>query len=114
MDIITPKGAIPKSPVEPRNDWCVLEILPNDMTPGGLYKPETAYEELPKMRVLAVGPGRLRETIDREPPDIRRGDIVYIYGPAVELEKPSEGRNAVILIREDAIICVAERGVGEN
>lgn len=104
-------GGLPPSPIEPRNDWVVLQVIPEGMTSGGLHKPETAYEELPKMRVLAVGPGPRIETESRRAEiDLHRGDVVHIFGHVVAIDQPQK----IVMAQEGVIICVVERGPGGN
>lgn len=109
MKLITPDGSVPSSPVEPRNDWCVLEVIPDNITPGGLHKPENAYQELPRCRVLAVGPGSLQENGQRRKIDLFKGDVVHLFGHCVAIEAPERGRNGIVMAQECNIICVKER-----
>lgn len=95
-------GNLAKNFIIPRNDWCVLRVIPPGMTPGGLHKPENAYEELPKCEVVAVGPGRMMENGSRLAPELAVGDVVHVFGNAIAVDSASK----IMMIREDAIICV--------
>jgi chaperonin GroES len=64
--------------LKPFGDIVVLEpIEPDEKTAGGIILPDTAKEQRLCGRVVAAGPGKLREDGGRDPMDVEIGDVVY-------------------------------------
>jgi len=98
-----------KFDVEPRNDWVLCEALPQGITAGGLHIPDNAYDDLPRCKVLRVGPGRMTDDGERIPMALSEGDVVHIFGHAISVRAPSDRENRIVLVQEAAIPCVVER-----
>ena len=66
--------------LRPMNDVVIIERIPEaDMTAGGIVIPETAKEKKPQeAKVIAVGPGRMRDDGTREPIDCEPGDEILV------------------------------------
>jgi len=66
--------------IEPRNDYLVVERLPDAYEYGRILIPEVARQKGLKGRVLAVGPGKWVEGINggrvRARLDVKPGDMV--------------------------------------
>jgi len=63
--------------LEPFSDIIVVQPLdPDRTTRGGLYLPDTAMPQKLRGRVVAVGPGRLRDDGSLVPMDVKVGDLV--------------------------------------
>lgn len=65
-------------------------IRPNDAeekTPGGIVLPDVAQEKLNRGVVLAVGPGRLLDSGEREQPEVAVNDeVMYDKWGGAEIE----------------------------
>jgi chaperonin GroES len=66
--------------IRPLDDRVVVEPLEaEEKTAGGILLPDTAKQKPQRGRVLAVGPGKLRDTGERSALAVSKGDEV-IYG----------------------------------
>ena len=66
--------------IRPLDDRVVVEPLEaEEKTPGGILLPDTAKQKPQRGRVLAVGPGKLRDNNERSALSVVVGDEV-IYG----------------------------------
>src|ERR671928_1409252 len=66
--------------VRPLDDRVVVEPLEaEEKTAGGILLPDTARQKPQRGRVLAVGPGKLRDSGERSALNVTKGDEV-IYG----------------------------------
>ncbi len=88
--------------IQPIGDNVVVSPLDETtQTSSGIYIPETASTEKPmRGKVEAVGPGKMTETGNRLPMDVKPGDEVLFskYGPTeIELE----GKKVLILSNSD-------------
>ena len=74
------KEAAASLKVRPLDDRVVVEPLEaEEKTSGGILLPDTAKQKPQRGRVLAVGPGKLRDTGERSALAVAVGDEV-IYG----------------------------------
>ena len=73
---------------------------------GGIIIPDTAKEKPQEAEVAAVGPGKLDDSGNRQPMDVKAGDRVLI-GKYSGSEIKIDGEEYVIL-REDEILAVIE------
>jgi len=73
---------------------------------GGLYIPDTAKEKPQEGEVLAVGAGKLLETGQRIPMDLKAGDRI-LFGKYAGTEIKLDGDEYLIL-REDDVLGVVE------
>lgn len=71
---------------------------------GGLYIPDSAKEKPQQAEVLSIGAGRLLETGERVPPDVKAGDKI-LFGKYSGSEIRVEGED-VLILREDEILAV--------
>lgn len=71
--------------IQPLADRVVIEpISIEEKTKSGIILPETIDKERPEQgRIVAVGSGRLLENGQRQPMEIKKGDLVLFtkYGP---------------------------------
>ena len=89
--------------VRPLDDRVVVEPLEaEEKTAGGILLPDTAKQKPQRGRVLAVGPGKLRETNERTPLSVVVGDEV-IYGRYAGNDIDVEGREIKILRESDIL-----------
>jgi chaperonin GroES len=66
--------------IRPLDDRVVVEPLEaEEKTAGGILLPDTAKQKPQRGRILAVGPGKLRDSGERSTLNVAKGDEV-IYG----------------------------------
>jgi chaperonin GroES len=73
---------------------------------GGIIIPDTAKEKPQQGQVKAVGTGKLLETGERVPPDVKPGDRI-LFGKYSGSEIKIDGQEYLIL-KEDEILAVLE------
>ncbi len=88
--------------IVPTGDNIVVEALNEEMTSeSGIIIPDTASKEKPiKGKVLAIGPGKLKDDGGRLEMEISQGDTVLFskYGPT---EVKVDGKDLLILSASD-------------
>ena len=63
---------------EPIGDWVLFEPLPRTETPGGIALPADAQEQISRIRILKVGPGRKTDFgVFVEVDQVEEGDIFF-------------------------------------
>jgi len=93
--------------VRPLGDRVLVQRLEEEAEKvGNLYVPDTAKEKPLKAKVIAVGPGRLRDDGKRDPMSVKKGDVVLI-GKYAGSDLKIGGEDCVIL-REDEILGTEE------
>jgi chaperonin GroES len=94
--------------VRPLDDRVVVEPLEaEEKTAGGILLPDTAKQKPQRGRVLAVGPGKLRDTGERSQVAVSKGDEV-IYGRYSGSDIEVEGREIKILRESDILAKVVK------
>ena len=94
--------------VRPLDDRVVVEPLEADeKTPGGILLPDTAKQKPQRGRVLAVGPGKLRDNGERAALSVAKGDEV-IYGRYAGSDIEVENRDIKILRESDILAKVVK------
>ncbi|HLN30301.1 MAG TPA: co-chaperone GroES [Gemmataceae bacterium] len=89
--------------VRPLDDRVVVEPLEaEEKTPGGILLPDSAKQKPQRGRVLAVGPGKLRDNGQRSVVAIVKGDEV-LYGRYGGSDIEVEGREVKILRESDIL-----------
>ena len=89
--------------VRPLDDRVVVEPLEaEEKTPGGILLPDTAKQKPQRGRVLAVGPGKLRDNGERSVVAVVKGDEV-LYGRYGGSDTEVEGREIKILRESDIL-----------
>ncbi len=89
--------------VRPLDDRVVVEPLEaEDKTAGGILLPDTAKQKPQRGRVLAVGPGKLRDTGERSPVSVGKGDEV-LYGRYSGNDIELDSRQIKILRESDIL-----------
>src|SRR3954462_6407174 len=87
----------------PLDDRLVVEPLEaEDKTAGGILLPDTAKQKPQRGRVLAVGPGKLRDNGERSALSVGKGDEV-IYGRYSGSDIEVEGREIKIMRESDIL-----------
>jgi len=63
--------------IRPLGDKIVIRVIEDtEQTSGGIFIPDSAKEKSQKGEVIAVGAGRVNEKGDRDPMDVKKGEIV--------------------------------------
>ena len=77
--------------IRPLGDKIVIRVIEEqEQTSGGIFIPDSAKEKSQKGEVIAVGEGKVNEKGDRDPMDVKVGDIVLFAkyaGTDVKVEK---------------------------
>ncbi|MEJ2668463.1 MAG: co-chaperone GroES [Deinococcales bacterium] len=72
-----------KMTLKPLGDKVVVEVIDEPQTTAsGIVLPDTAKEKSQRGKVLAVGPGKVLDSGEREPMEVKVGDVVVFakYG----------------------------------
>ena len=63
--------------IRPLGDKIVIKVIEDaEQTSGGIFIPDSAKEKSQKGEVIAVGEGKMSEKGEREPMDVKVGEIV--------------------------------------
>ncbi len=63
--------------IRPLGDKIVIKVIEDaEQTSGGIFIPDSAKEKSQKGEVVAVGEGKMNEKSEREPMDVKVGEIV--------------------------------------
>jgi chaperonin GroES len=91
--------------LRPLGDRVVVKAIEREeVTTSGIYLPDTAKEKPQEGRVQAVGPGRLLDSGERAPMELKEGDRV-LFAKYAGTEFKLEGEDLLIL-RESDILAV--------
>lgn len=94
--------------IKPLEDRIVIrQVEAEQTTASGLVIPDTAKEKPQEGEVIAVGPGRVDDSGNRIPVDVKVGDVV-IYSRYGGTEVKYEGQEFQILSSRD-VLAVVER-----
>lgn len=94
--------------IRPLGERVVVKPLPSEeRTKGGIVLPDTAKEKPQEGEVVAVGPGRLLETGQRVPIDLKPGDRVLFSKYAGNEVKIDDVE--YLIMREADILGVIEK-----
>jgi chaperonin GroES len=89
--------------IRPLDDRVVVEPLEaEEKTAGGILLPDTAKQKPQRGRVLAVGPGKLRDNGQRSVVAVAKGDEV-LYGRYGGSDIDVEGKEIKILRESDIL-----------
>jgi chaperonin GroES len=94
--------------IRPLDDRVVVEPLEaEEKTTGGILLPDSAKQKPQRGRVLAVGPGKLRDNGERSKVAVVKGDEV-LYGRYGGNDIDMEGREIKILRESDILAKVVK------
>ena len=94
--------------IKPLEDRIVIrQVEAEQTTASGLVIPDTAKEKPQEGEVIAVGPGRVDDSGNRIPVDVKVGDVV-IYSRYGGTEVKYDGQEFLILSSRD-VLAVVER-----
>ena len=92
--------------LKPLQDRIVIKVIEDtEQTAGGIFIPDSAKEKPQKGEVVAVGEGKMNEKGEREPMDVKVGDVV-LYAKYAGTEIKMDGVEYKILSIKDALAIV--------
>lgn len=92
--------------IKPLEDRIVVQVVEAEQTTAsGLVIPDTAKEKPQEGKVLAVGPGRVDDSGNRIPVDVKEGDLV-IFSKYGGTEVKYNGQELLVLPARDVLAVV--------
>ena len=93
--------------IRPLHDRVVIKRMEEERTsPGGIVIPDSATEKPIRGKVMAAGKGKIMESGDIRPLDVKVGDKV-LFGKYSGTEVKVDGEDVVVM-REDDIMAIIE------
>jgi len=87
--------------LKPLGDKVVVEVIDEPQTTAsGIVLPDTAKEKSQRGKVLAVGPGKVLDSGEREPMEVSVGDTV-VFAKYGGTEVTLSGKELMILSQRD-------------
>ena len=92
--------------LKPLGDRIVIKVVEDtEQTSGGIFIPDSAKEKPQKGEVVAVGEGKMNDKGEREPMDVKVGDIV-LYAKYAGTDIKMDGVEYKILSIKDALAII--------
>ncbi len=92
--------------IKPLGDRIVIKVIEDtEQTSGGIFIPDSAKEKPQKGEVVAVGEGKMNDKGEREPMDVKAGDIV-LYAKYAGTDIKMDGVEYKILSIKDALAII--------
>ena len=92
--------------IKPLMDRIVIKVIEDtEQTSGGIFIPDSAKEKPQKGEVVAVGEGKMNEKGEREPMDVKVGDVV-LYAKYAGTDIKMDGVEYKILSVKDALAVI--------
>jgi chaperonin GroES len=89
--------------LQPLDDRILVErVQSEEKTAGGILLPDTAKEKPQRGKVIAVGPGKLRDTGDRTALSVKVGDEV-LFGRYAGSEVKEGGKEYKVMRENDIL-----------
>ena len=89
--------------LKPLADRVVVEAAPaEEMSSGGIILPDTAQEKPQQGTVVAVGPGKVSESVKEVAMSVKKGDKI-LYGKYSGTEFAFEGTEYLIMRESDIL-----------
>jgi chaperonin GroES len=93
--------------IRPLHDRVIIRrVEESEAKLGSLYIPDSAKEKPQRGEVVAVGAGKMLDSGDRVPPEVKAGDQV-LFGKYSGSEVKVDGQE-VLILREDEILGILE------
>jgi chaperonin GroES len=91
--------------LKPLGDRVVVKAIEREeVTSSGIYLPDTSKEKPQEGRIQAVGPGRLLESGERAPMELKEGDrVIFAKYAGTEFKL---GGEELLILRESDILAV--------
>ena len=92
--------------IKPLSDRIVIKVIEDtEQTSGGIFIPDSAKEKPQKGEVVAVGLGKMNDKGEREPMDVKVGDVV-LYANYAGTDINMDGIEYKILSVKDALAVI--------
>ena len=92
--------------LKPLQDRIVIKVIEDtEQTYGGIFIPDSAKEKPQKGEVVAVGEGKTNDKGEKEPMEVKVGDIV-LYAKYAGTEVKMDGVEYKILSIKDALAVI--------
>ena len=92
--------------LKPLGDRIVIKVIEDtEQTSGGIFIPDSAKEKPQKGEVVAVGQGKMNDKGEREPTDVKTGDMV-LYAKYAGTDIKMDGVEYKILSVKDALAII--------
>lgn len=92
--------------LKPLGDRIVIKVIEDtEQTSGGIFIPDSAKEKPQKGEVIAVGEGKMNDKGEREPMDVKAGDVV-LYAKYAGTDIKMDGVEYKILSVKDALAII--------
>ena len=92
--------------IKPLGDRIVIKVIEDtEQTSGGIFIPDSAKEKPQKGEVVAVGAGKMNDNGEREPMDVKVGDVV-LYAKYAGTDIKMDGVEYKILSIKDALAII--------
>ena len=92
--------------IKPLMDRIVIKVIEDtEQTSGGIFIPDSAKEKPQKGEVVAVGAGKMHDNGEREPMDVKVGDVV-LYAKYAGTDIKMDGVEYKILSIKDALAII--------
>lgn len=92
--------------LKPLGDRIVIKVIEDtEQTSGGIFIPDSAKEKPQKGEVIAVGEGKMNDKGEREPMDVKTGDVV-LYAKYAGTDIKMDGVEYKILSVKDALAII--------
>ncbi len=92
--------------IKPLSDRIVIKVIEDtEQTSGGIFIPDSAKEKPQKGEVVAVGLGKMNDKGEREPMDVKVGDVV-LYAKYAGTDIKMDGVEYKILSVKDALAVI--------
>ena len=92
--------------IKPLGDKIVIKVIEDsEQTQGGIFIPDNAKEKPQKGEVVAIGLGKTLDSGEREPVDVKVGDVV-LYAKYAGTDVKLDGLVFKILSVKDALAII--------
>lgn len=92
--------------IKPLGDKIVIKVIEDsEQTQGGIFIPDNAKEKPQKGEVVAVGLGKTLDSGEREPVDVKVGDVI-LYAKYAGTDVKLDGQVYKILSVKDALAII--------
>ena len=89
--------------IKPLMDRIVIKVIEDtEQTSGGIFIPDSAKEKPQKGEVVAVGEGKVNDKGEREPMDVKVGDVI-LYAKYAGTDIKLDDENLKILSIRDVL-----------
>lgn len=92
--------------IKPLGDRIVIKVIEDtEQTSGGIFIPDSAKEKPQKGEVVAVGPGKILDSGEREPIDVKVGNVI-LYAKYSGTDVKIDNASFKILSVKDALAVI--------